>query len=136
MKKAKLQVNRIVIDKFNFQLSNNVDSDNEAKADVNVSFSDKKNEEKFQPIIVELKMNYEDSGYKVETRVIGYFSINIEDLSSFIKDLDDSKEELKNSLLTPLLNKLRLYIGLFSEGENGVIKIPDLTINHSNNDIN
>lgn len=131
MNKINLIVNRIAIDKLNFQLSDNSQSKDEGRADVNVNFSEKMDDEKLQPINVELNLNYEDSSYKVETRVFGYFSLNTEDFSRFVKDIDNFEGDFQSALLNPILNKLRLFLGFLSEGNDGVVKIPDLTINYS-----
>ncbi len=113
-----IEITRTTIEKFNFDISEEVDAQN-GKAEFSLQLLDVT--DKVANIEARLNISYaESNSYEVTAQLYGLYRVTQE------KDFDLSNDkDLIDSLMKPLLNKFRLYVGLFSENVNGIISIPD-----------
>lgn len=122
-----IEIARIRFEKFNFLVKKNDSAKSDGKAELEFSQLDMPKESPLQTFKVNISINYVDKSYEVETRMEGIFRMKKEDVPEDIFD----NEKIQKRLIEPMIDKLRLHIGLVSEGIDGAVKLPNFNFTDS-----
>lgn len=118
-----VEITRTVIEKFNFNINEEIEAQN-GKAEFSLQLLDVNG----QTADIEARLNIsyaENKSYGVDAQLYGLYRVTQE------KEFDLSNDQvLIDSLMKPLVNKFKLYVGLFSENVNGIISIPDFNFSN------
>ncbi|MCQ9212298.1 MULTISPECIES: hypothetical protein [unclassified Streptococcus] len=125
MKSRNITIRKNVFKKFEFALQQEKEFDEDGKATISMSLPDREEERENQLILMKMEIFYPDSQYKVTAEMDAVYSVKVADLPEDISQ--DS--EFQRALVSPMIEKFKLYVGLFSEGAYGAIQIPDLNFN-------
>lgn len=124
MKSRTIEIKRISFSKFEF--NNRIkDINDEGRASINLSLPDREDGDDNQLLLIKMEIFYPDSDYQASAEIDAVYSVLASDLP---KDISQDGE-FQKSLISPMVEKFRLFIGLFSEGADGAVKIPDLNFN-------
>ena len=110
MKSKNIEIRRITFSKFEFNIHNTGEVEEDGRASIK---------------LIKMEISYPDSQYRVVADIDAIYSVLASDLPEDISQ--DS--EFQQALITPMIEKFRLYIGMFSEGAYGAILIPNLNFN-------
>ena len=125
MKSKNIEIRRITFSKFEFNIHSTGEVEEDGKASINLNLPDREKGQENQLILIKMEISYPDSQYRVIAEIDAMFSVLASDLPEDISQ--DS--EFQQVLVSPMIEKFRLYIGLFSEGAYGAIQIPNLNFN-------
>lgn len=118
-----VEITRTVIENFNFNINEEIEAQN-GKAEFSLQLLDVSG----QTADIEARLNIsyaENKSYGVDAQLYGLYRVTQE------KEFDLSNDQvLIDSLMKPLVNKFKLYVGLFSENVNGIISIPDFNFSN------
>lgn len=118
-----VEIIRTVIENFNFNINEEIEAQN-GKAEFSLQLLDVSG----QTADIEARLNIsyaENKSYGVDAQLYGLYRVTQE------KEFDLSNDQvLIDSLMKPLVNKFKLYVGLFSENVNGIISIPDFNFSN------
>ncbi|MGT2929234.1 hypothetical protein ACVR1G_03150 [Streptococcus dentasini] len=125
MKSKNIEIRRITFSKFEFNIHNSGEVEEDGRASINMNLPDREEGQENQLILIKMEISYPDSQYRVIAEIDAMYSVLASDLPEDISQ--DS--EFQQALVTPMIEKFRLYIGLFSEGAYGAIQIPNIDFN-------
>ncbi|MBE6164485.1 MAG: hypothetical protein E7156_04110 [Streptococcus gallolyticus] len=118
-----VEITRTIIEKFNFNISEEIEAQN-GKAEFSLQLLDVND----QTADIEARLNIsyaENKSYEVDAQLYGLYRVTQENEFDLSND-----QALIDSLMKPLVNKFKLYVGLFSENVNGIISIPDFNFSN------
>ncbi len=125
MKSKNIEIRRITFCKFEFNIHNTGEVEEDGRASINLNLPDRNEGQENQLILIKMEISYPDSQYQVTADIDAIYSVLVSDLPE-----DISKDsEFQQALITPIIEKFRLYVGMFSEGAYGAILIPNLNFN-------
>lgn len=127
MKSTNIEIRTITFNKFEFAVHQDEVTKKDGKATISVNLPDREEVQNNQIIIINMEITYPDSRYNIYAEIKAIYSVLVTDLP---EDLS-TDTEFQQVLIHPMVEKLRLYTGFFSEGAYGAIQIPNL---HFNND--
>ena len=90
-----------------------------------LNLPDREEGQENQLILIKMEISYPDSQYRVIADIDAIYSVLASDLPEDISQ----DNEFQQALITPMIEKFRLYIGMFSEGAYGAVLIPNLDFN-------
>ncbi|MGT2964217.1 hypothetical protein [Streptococcus acidominimus] len=125
MKSTNIEIRRIAFSKFEFNIGNTRGEENEGRASVNVGLPDREEGQENQLLLMKMIISYPDNQYQVDAEIDAVYSVLISDLPEDISQ----DGEFQQALVEPMIEKLRLYVGLFSEGAYGAVQIPNMNFN-------
>ena len=124
MKSKNIEIRRITFSKFEFNIHNTGEVEEE-RASINLNLPDREEGQENQLILIKMEISYPDSQYRVIADIDAIYSVLASDLPEDISQ----DNEFQQALITPMIEKFRLYIGMFSEGAYGAVLIPNLDFN-------
>ena len=125
MKTKNIEIRRITFSKFEFNTHNTGEVEEDGRASINLNFPDREEGKENQLILIKMEISYPDSQYRVIADIDAIYSVLASDLPEDISQ----DNEFQQALITPMIEKFRLYIGMFSEGAYGAVLIPNLDFN-------
>ena len=125
MKTKNIEIRRITFSKFEFNTHNTGEVEEDGRASINLNFPDREEGQENQLILIKMEISYPDSQYRVIADIDAIYSVLASDLPEDISQ----DNEFQQALITPMIEKFRLYIGMFSEGAYGAVLIPNLDFN-------
>ena len=125
MKTKNIEIRRITFSKFEFNTHNTGEVEEDGRASINLNFPDREEGQENQLILIKMEISYPDSQYRVIADIDAIYSVLASDLPEDISQDD----EFQQALITPMIEKFRLYIGMFSERAYGAVLIPNLDFN-------
>lgn len=120
-----IEIIKIFFKKINFELRKNEDSKLDGKIETQINILDDDDGSKTKKLIAGVEVEYSDNEYTLYANVIGVFGV---DKSIDEEYLDDP--EFQKLLINPILKKLSIYVGVLSEGIDGLVRIPDFPIDN------
>lgn len=123
----KIEIARIKFNKFNFLAKKNDEAQSDGKAELTFTKLDVPKESVLQTFKVNISIKYVDKSYEIETEMEGIFRMKNDEAPEDIFD----DENIQKRLIKPMIDKLRLHIGLVSEGIDGAVKLPNLSFSNS-----
>lgn len=126
MQSRNIEIRKVTFNKFEFVVKQDEKTTNEdGKATISMNLLDREEGQENQIILMKMEVSYPDPQYKVIAEIESAYSVLVSDLpKDILADI-----EFQQALLAPMVEKLRIYIGLFSEGAYGAIQIPNLNFN-------
>ena len=124
MKSKNIEIRRITFSKFEFNIHNTGEVE-DGRASINLNLPDREEGQENQLILIKMEISYPDSQYRVIADIDAIYSVLASDLPEDISQ----DNEFQQALITPMIEKFRLYIGMFSEGAYGAVLIPNLDFN-------
>ena len=125
MKTKNIEIRIITFSKFEFNTHNTGEVEEDGRASINLNFPDREEGKENQLILIKMEISYPDSQYRVIADIDAIYSVLASDLPEDISQDD----EFQQALITPMIEKFRLYVGMFSEGAYGAVLIPNLNFN-------
>ena len=125
MKSKNIEIRRITFSKFEFNIHSTGEVEEDGKASINLNLPDREKGQENQLILIKMEISYPDSQYRVIADIDAIYSVLASDLPEDISQ----DNEFQQALITPMIEKFRLYIGMFSEGAYGAVLIPNLDFN-------
>ena len=126
IKVKEIEIIKIFFKKNNFELRKNEDNKLDGKIETQINILDDDDGSKTKKLIAGVEVEYSDNEYTLYANVIGVFGV---DKSIFDEEyLDDP--EFQKLLINPILKKLSIYVGVLSEGIDGLVRIPDFPIDN------
>lgn len=125
MKTKNIEIRRITFSKFEFNTHNTGEVEEDGRASINLNFPDREEGQENQLILIKMEISYPDSQYRVIADIDAIYSVLASDLPEDVSQDD----EFQQALITPMIEKFRLYVGMFSEGAYGTVLIPNLNFN-------
>jgi hypothetical protein len=127
MKTTNIEIRKITFNNFEFKVNESEEIERDGKATISMDLPDREANQNNQIILINMNVDYKDSRYSILAEIDSVYSVSVHDLPQ-----DISKDvKFQQALINPMVEKLRLYIGLFSDGAYGAIQIPNL---HFSND--
>lgn len=120
-----IEIIKIFFEKINFELKRNEDNKLDGKIETQINILDDDGS-KTKKLIAGVEAEYSDNEYALYANVIGVFGVDKTIFDE--KYLDDP--EFQQMLIDPILKKLSIYVGVLSEGIDGLVRIPDFTIDN------
>lgn len=120
-----IEIIKIFFEKINFELKRNKDKELDGKIETQINILDDDGS-KTKKLIAGVEAEYSDNEYTLYANVIGVFGVDKTIFDE--KYLDDP--EFQQMLIDPILKKLSIYVGVLSEGIDGLVRIPDFTIDN------
>lgn len=127
MKSTNIEIRKITFNKFEFAVHQDEATKEDGRATISLNLPDREEGQNNQIIIINMEITYPDSRYNIYAEIEAVYSVLVTDLP---EDLS-TDTEFQQALIHPMIEKLRLYTGFFSEGAYGAIQIPNM---HFNND--
>ncbi|MVX58260.1 hypothetical protein E5983_01045 [Streptococcus danieliae] len=125
MKSKEIEIKKISFTKFEFNVGNEKKVDGVGNASMNLRLPERDEGQENQILLLKMNISYSGNQYQVSTEIDAVYSVSASDLPEDVRQ----DEEFQQFLVNPMIEKFRLYVGLFSEGVYGAIQIPDLNFN-------
>lgn len=104
MKSKNIEIRRITFSKFEFNIHNTGEVEEDGRASINLNLPDREEGQENQLILIKMEISYPDSQYRVIADIDAIYSVLASDLPEDISQ----DNEFQQALITPMIEKFRL----------------------------